>query len=296
MAAAADSLGGLEPLHRGKVRDVYAVDADRLLLVATDRISAFDHVIPSAIPNKGRVLTELSLYWFAQTRGVVPNHVLTADVAQFPAAFRAHAAALEGRSVLCRRARRVDVECVVRGHLSGSAWKDYQATGTVFGHKVPAGLLPGSALPVPLFTPTTKADAGHDEPIRAGELGRHVGAALAARLEALSLQVFDHAVRHAARSGLILADTKFEFGLVDGDDLILIDELLTPDSSRFWEASSWRPGVVPDSFDKQPVRDFLEASGWDKASPPPPLPGSVVEGTTRRYLDAYRRLTGKDLP
>lgn len=287
-------LAGVKLLHRGKVRDVYSA-GDGLLLVSTDRLSAFDCILPTPIPDKGRILTQLSAFWFRWSAGIMENHLLTTDPAGYPPELRPHAAVLAGRSMLVRRAHRVDVECVVRGHLAGSAWAEYQATGAVFGQPVPAGLAPGAALPQPLFTPTTKADQGHDQPLYPGELEKRVGAKLADELREASLRLYRAAHAHALERGIILADTKFEFGRFDGR-LIVIDEMLTPDSSRFWDARSFEPGRVPENFDKQYVRDHLTRSGWNKEPPAPPLPDEVVRKTRERYLEAFRRITGEELP
>lgn len=287
-------LPGVERVHRGKVRDVFAVDG-KLLLVSSDRLSAYDHVLPNPIPHKGRVLTQLSAFWFNTLAAVSAHHMITTDVAHYPAALQPHAALLAGRSMLCHRARRVDVECVVRGYLAGSAWREYRRTGKVCGRALPAGMMQGSVLPAPLFTPTTKADQGHDQPIMAEALPALIGAPLARQLEEVSVALYQAAAQHAQRSGLVLADTKFEFGFVD-DALVLIDEALTPDSSRYWDAAAYAPGREPDNFDKQGVRDFLDRSGWDKNSPPPMLPPAVVADTTRRYLTCLERLTQKEQP
>ncbi len=288
-------LQGVTCIHRGKVRDVYAVGEEQLLLISTDRLSAFDCVLPTPIPDKGRVLTQLSRFWFNWSRAIFPNHVIATNVAEYPDVLRAQAAVLEGRSMLVKRTKRVDIECVARGYLAGSGYKAYQDTGTVFGQQVPKGLLPGSRLPAPLFTPTTKADAGHDEPLMPGQLEELVGARTATDLRAATLQIYDAAHRYALERGIILADTKLEFGVHQGT-LILIDEMLTPDSSRFWDAGSWQPGKVPENFDKQHVRDHLEKSGWNKLPPAPALPQDVVQRTQARYLEAYQRLTGEELP
>jgi phosphoribosylaminoimidazole-succinocarboxamide synthase len=281
---------------RGKVRDVYQA-GDRLLIVATDRLSAFDHILPTPIPDKGRILTALSAYWFGLTSGVVANHMLTVEPGEMPATLRALASDLHGRAMLVRRAERVDAECVVRGFLAGSAWTEYRATGAVAGIRLPAGLSEGAPLPEPLFTPATKSTSGHDENITFEELAYAVGADLAARLRDLSLAVYTLARGRAHQAGLVLADTKFEFGFVtEGGrrELILIDELLTPDSSRFWDAGAYARGErVP--FDKQFVRDYLIRSGWDREPPAPALPDEVVAATRARYLEAHLRLTGRPL-
>jgi len=288
------NLGTIPLLGRGKVRDLYAVD-DALLLVATDRISAFDHVLATGIPGKGKILTQISLFWFELLKDVVPNHIITADVARFPAVLQPYADQLEGRSMLCKRAAMFPVECVVRGYLTGSGWKEYKASQTVCGIPLPAGLLDGSRLPEPLFTPSTKAEGGaHDENISFAATEALVGAADAAELSRLTLATYKKAAEHAESCGLILADTKFEFGRTD-QGIILADEVLTPDSSRFWEGSSWKPGGAQPSFDKQFVRDYLESIHWNKQAPAPSLPDEVVERTQSKYLDAFRRLTGLDL-
>jgi phosphoribosylaminoimidazole-succinocarboxamide synthase len=288
------NLGATPLLGRGKVRDLYAVD-DALLLVATDRISAFDHVLGTGIPGKGKILTQISLFWFDLLKDLVPNHLITADVAEFPAALQPYADQLEGRSMLVKRAQMFPVECVARGYLAGSGWKEYQASGTVCGIPLPAGLLDGSRLPEPLFTPSTKnQDGAHDENISFEAAEALVGAADAAELRRLTLALYGKAQAHAESKGLILADTKFEFGRT-ADGIILGDEALTPDSSRFWEGATWKPGGAQPSFDKQFVRDYLESIHWNKQAPAPGLPDEVVERTQAKYLEAFRRLTGKDL-
>ncbi len=283
-------------LARGKVRDMYRLPGDRLLLVATDRISAFDHVLPTPIPDKGRVLTRLSAFWFTRTAPLIPNHFLSLEISEAGPAV-AIQEALRGRAMVVRRARRIDVECVVRGYLAGSAWEEYRARGTVAGVRLPPGLRPGDALPEPLFTPATKASSGHDENIIYEQLAAAVGPALAARLREASLALYRFAHEHARGCGLILADTKFEFGLLPGDTAgasaapILIDEALTPDSSRFWDAEAHARGeLVP--FDKQFVRDYLSRVNWNREPPAPALPPDVVAATTARYREVYRRLTG----
>lgn len=288
------SFEGLSLVRRGKVRDVYAVD-DALLIVATDRISAFDYVLGSGIPDKGRILTQLSAFWFARTRHLVANHLVSTNVAEYPAAARAHAAVLEGRSMLVRRTTPLPVECVARGYISGSGWKDYKATGQICGIPLPPGLRESDRLPAAIFTPATKAESGHDENISEAQAAAVVGVALIARLKALTLALYDYGVAHAASCGIILADTKFEFGLTDGGELLLIDELMTPDSSRYWPADQYAPGGPQPSFDKQYVRDYLESIQWNKQPPVPSLPPDVVARTREKYLDAYRRLTGADL-
>jgi phosphoribosylaminoimidazole-succinocarboxamide synthase len=284
----------LSLVRRGKVRDVYAVGHD-LVMVATDRISAFDYVLGSGIPDKGRILTQLSAFWFARTRHIVANHVIETDVRRYPAAALPYADQFEGRSMLVRRTTPLPVECVARGYLSGSGWKDYTATGALCGHALPPGLRESDRLPEVLFTPATKAESGHDENITEAEAAAVVGPELLARLKQLTLALYAHGVAHAASCGIILADTKFEFGLTDGGDLLLIDEALTPDSSRYWPADQYAPGGPQPSFDKQYVRDYLESIRWNKQPPVPSLPEEVVRRTREKYLDAYRRLTGADL-
>jgi phosphoribosylaminoimidazole-succinocarboxamide synthase len=280
------------PCRRGKVRDVYDL-GDKLVLVATDRISAFDWVLPNGIPDKGRVLTALTLFWL--DRVGVPNHLLSTKLADMSPAFAAHAAELEGRSCLVKKTAVVPVECVVRGYLAGSGWKEYRAGGTVCGIPLPSGLRLADRLPEPIFTPATKEESGHDLNISFAQMEQLVGAETARDLRVRSLDVYARAADHARQRGIILADTKFEWGRLPSGELILIDEVLTPDSSRFWPASEYRPGENPPSFDKQFVRDWLETSGWDKNSPPPPLPDDVVARTRQKYLEAHERLTGRAL-
>jgi len=279
---------------RGKVRDVYEVAGNRLLVVATDRLSAFDVVMAEGIADKGRVLTQLSCFWFEFFRDVVPHHFLTASVSEFPAELQAFADQLEGRSMLVEKARPFPVECVVRGYLAGSGWKDYQATGAVCGVQLPAGLKQSSKLEEPIFTPATKAQEGHDENIDWDETVRRIGRAEAARLRDYSLTLYTTARDYAEGRGILLADTKFEFGLL-GEKVILIDEVLTPDSSRFWPKQGYEPGRPQPSFDKQFVRDYLESIRWNKQPPPPPLPAEVVEKTSEKYREAFRLLTGRFL-
>jgi len=281
-----------KPAHRGKVRDVYDL-GDHLLLVATDRLSAFDVVLNEPIPDKGKILTAISAFWFQETRAVLGNHLVSLEVAEFPAPF-CHEASLAGRSMLVRRAKRVDVECVVRGYLAGAGWAEYQRTGSVSGHELPPALAKGARLPAPIFSPTTKADHGHDEPITFEEMGAMVGRDLAEELRSLSFDVYEFGHRLARERGFLLADTKFEFGHVNGE-LILIDEVLTPDSSRYWRAADYRPGQPPESWDKQIVRDYLETLDWNKQPPPPALPSEIVRRARERYLDVHRALTGRDL-
>jgi phosphoribosylaminoimidazole-succinocarboxamide synthase len=266
-----------------------------LLLVATDRISAFDHVLATGIPGKGKILTQISLFWFDLVSGLVPNHLITAEVSEFPASLQPYADQLEGRSMLVKRAAMFPVECVVRGYLTGSGWKEYKASSSVCGIPLPAGLLDGSRLPEPLYTPSTKGEVGtHDENISYASTVAAIGEKDAAELKRLTLAIYNKAALHAESRGLILADTKFEFGRTS-EGIILADEVLTPDSSRFWEAASWKPGGAQPSFDKQFVRDYLESIHWNKQAPAPGLPDDVVERTQAKYLEAFRRLTGRDL-
>ena len=288
------NLSDLSLVRRGKVRDVYAAD-DALVMVATDRISAFDYVLGSGIPDKGRVLTQLSAFWFARTRHIVANHVIGTNIDDYPAAARAYAPVLEGRSMLVRSTTPLPVECVARGYVSGSGWKDYKASGEICGHRLPPGLRESDRLPEPLFTPATKAESGHDENISEARAAAIVGGELLGRLKTLTLALYQFGVNHAARCGIILADTKFEFGLTDAGELLLIDEMMTPDSSRYWPADQYAPGGPQPSFDKQYVRDYLESIHWNKRPPVPSLPADVVARTREKYLDAYRRLTGTEL-
>ena len=278
---------------RGKVRDVYRVD-DRLLIIATDRISAFDYILPTGIPEKGKVLTQLSIFWFDFLRDVTPTHFLTASVDEYPQELRAFRDQLEGRSMLVKRARMVEIECVARGYISGSGWKEYQKQGTVCGIRLPAGLKESDKLPEPIFTPATKAQTGHDENVSFEHVVSLIGADLAARLRDLTLEIYTRAARYAETKGIIIADTKFEFGFV-GDELVLGDEVLTPDSSRFWPAETYKPGGPQFSFDKQFVRDYLESIRWNKQPPAPPLPDEVAEKTSEKYRQAYQVLTGREL-
>jgi phosphoribosylaminoimidazole-succinocarboxamide synthase len=288
------NLGNLPLLARGKVRDLYSV-GEALLLVATDRISAFDHVLATGIPGKGKILTQLSLFWFQLLHDVVPNHLITADVEQYPAALHPYASQLQGRSMLVKRAQMFPVECVVRGYLSGSGWKDYKATSSVCGIPLPKGLPESEKLPEPLFTPATKSAGGeHDENISLQEMMTRIGEPAATKLQGLSLAIYSHAAAYARARGVILADTKFEFG-VTPDGIVLADEVLTPDSSRYWPADQYKPGGPQPSFDKQFVRDYLEQIQWNKHAPAPALPDDIVAKTQRKYLDAYELLTGKKL-
>jgi phosphoribosylaminoimidazole-succinocarboxamide synthase len=280
------------PCRHGKVRDVYDL-GDRLLIVATDRISAFDWVLPTGIPDKGRVLTRLTLFWLDYLG--VPNHLLSADARQMPAAFAAHAELLEGRSMLVRKAQVVPIECVVRGYLAGSGWKEYRQAGNVCGIPLPKGLQESEQLPQPIFTPATKEESGHDINISWEQLVEITGSPLAEELRRRSLDIYRRAADYARTRGILIADTKFEWGRLADRELLLIDEVLTPDSSRFWPLDPYQPGKSPPSFDKQFVRDWLETTGWDKNSPPPEIPAEVVERTRVKYLEAYERLTGKTL-
>ena len=302
------ALQGLTPHRRGKVRDLYIVD-DQLLMVATDRISAYDLVLGSMIPDKGKVLTQLSAFWFARTGDIVPNHVVSTTPEEYPDVCRPHADMLRGRSMLVRQTVPIPVECVARGYLAGSGWVDYQRTGSVCGVALPPGLQQSDRLPQPIFTPATKATTGHDENISETEAAEIVGPQLMTRLRALTLALYAHGSAHAESRGIIVADTKFEFGLVratgdasgaggdlsDDDEIVLIDEMLTPDSSRFWPHDTYRPGVAQPSFDKQFVRDHLDATHWDRQPPAPALPDHVVARTRDKYLEAHRLLTGREL-
>jgi phosphoribosylaminoimidazole-succinocarboxamide synthase len=287
------AVAGYPLLFRGKVRDVYDL-GDVLLFVATDRISAFDVVLPTPIPDKGKVLTQLSAFWFRQTGDLIPNHLLSTDVATYPGPLPSQEDVLAGRSMLVRKARRIDVECVVRGYLAGSAWVEYQRSGTVGGLPLGPGLRQSERFDQPLFTPTTKAAVGHDQPITIEEMAARVGGDLTQRIARTARDIYLRAHDEARTRGLILADTKLEFGIV-GDELTLIDELLTPDSSRFWDAERYEVGRSQPSYDKQFVRDWLEASGWDKTSDPPTLPPDIIERTSEKYREAYRRLVGTPL-
>ena len=287
------NLPGIELHARGKVRDIYRV-ADKLLIIATDRISAFDYILASGIPDKGRVLTQLSLFWFDYLRGVMPNHVLATRVEDYPAELHPFADQLEGRSMLVKRANMIDVECVARGYISGSGWKDYKTNGSVCGIPLPAGLEESGRLPEPIFTPASKAASGHDENIPFENVVASVGLELAEKLRFLTLDIYSRASVYAETKGIIIADTKFEFGFVDGE-LILADEVLTPDSSRFWPMDTYKAGGAQQSFDKQYVRDFLEAIQWNKRPPAPALPPEVAEKTSEKYKEAYRVLAGKSL-
>ncbi|MBK9154124.1 MAG: phosphoribosylaminoimidazolesuccinocarboxamide synthase [Chloracidobacterium sp.] len=287
-------LAGLNLLHRGKVRDVYEVGPDALLLVATDRLSAFDCVLPTPIEYKGEVLTALSVFWFNRLSAIVGNHLIESEFDRMPDAIRKHDE-LKGRSLLVKKASVFPVECVVRGYLEGSGWKDYQATGEVCGHRLPAGLRQCDRLPEPLFTPATKAAEGHDENISEERFAEIIGDEAADKLRSISLHIYEEASRYALDRGIIIADTKFEFGLDPDGKIILVDEVLTPDSSRFWDAATYEPGRAQASFDKQFVREYLETLDWDKTPPAPPLPPEVAAATSARYLKAYELLTGEQL-
>jgi phosphoribosylaminoimidazole-succinocarboxamide synthase len=286
-------------LRSGKARDIYEIDDNRLLIVATDRISAFDCVLPNAIPHKGRALTQLSGFWFDLFSTLVPNHMITADMNEFPAELLnslsdESKSLLAGRSMFVRRAEVIQFECVVRGYLAGSGWKDYLRTGAICGHHLPEGLIESAELPRPIFTPATKAEEGHDVNVTIAEMSRSLGEDLTGRLEEISLKIYSEAAAYAETRGVIICDTKFEFGLINGQ-LTLVDEALTPDSSRFWPRDAYAPGRPQPSFDKQFVRDYLETLDWDKRPPAPPLPTEITRITSEKYLEAYRLLTGHDL-
>ena len=278
----------------GKVRDVYHIDDERLLFVATDRISAFDYVLATGIPHKGRVLSQISLFWFSFLTDIVPNHVITADIEQYPAALQQYAGQLRGRSMVVQRAEMFPVECVVRGYISGSAWKEYKATGKVCGIELPSGLRESEAFPEPIFTPSTKAVSGHDENIPFTRMCEIVGTETASNLRDLTLRIYKKAAAYARQRGIIIADTKFEFGRT-AQGITLADEVLTPDSSRFWPADKYAPGRAQESYDKQYVRDYLEQIHWNKQPPAPALPAEVASRTSEKYLDAYFQITGRKL-
>jgi len=286
-------LPGIPLFKRGKVRDVFDL-GDKLLIVATDRISAFDSVIPTPIPDKGKILNMLSLFWFDYTKNIIDNHVVTADVKKYPKELQKYADLLDKRSVIGRKARLIEIECVVRGYLSGSAWAEYKEKGSVSGIRLPSGLKESSRLPEPIFTPSTKAETGHDINITEAEMRKIVGDKVAEILKTKTLEVYKAACRHAESKGIMIADTKFEFGEIDGK-IILIDEMLTPDSSRFWPMDTYKEGGPQKSYDKQFVRDYLISIKWDKNPPAPPLTDEVVKKTREKYLEAYRKLTGKTL-
>jgi phosphoribosylaminoimidazole-succinocarboxamide synthase len=288
------NLPGIKRVASGKVRDVYSIGSD-LLIVATDRISAFDCILPQGIPGKGRVLTQMSLFWFDFLRGVLPNHVITADAGAYPEELHPFREQLDGRSMLVKRCRMEPIECVARGYISGSGWKDYKQTGAICGIPLPAGLRESDKLPEPIFTPASKAESGHDENISYEAAEKTVGRQTAALLRDLTLRVYTRAAEYAETRGLILADTKFEFGWDSEGQLLLADEVLTPDSSRFWQRDEYAPGGPQKSFDKQFVRDYLETLDWDKRPPAPSLPEDVIEKTAAKYHEAYLRLTGNNL-
>ena len=280
----------LPHLATGKVRDIYDAGDDRLLIVTSDRISAFDVVMDQPIPDKGRVLTAISAFWFEELGGLAPHHLLSTDLSDLPAG--AQDPSLAGRIMLVKKAEMLPLECIVRGYLTGSAWKEYQRSGTMHGERLPDGLQESSQLPQPVFTPSTKAEEGHDVNISLSEAVELVGAEVAGKARAISLELYQRGAALAAERGIIIADTKFELGMVDGE-LIVCDEVLTPDSSRFWPADQWQVGSTPPSFDKQPVRDYLDGLDWDKQPPPPPLPDEVVASSSARYIEAYERITQK---
>ncbi|HNX81445.1 MAG TPA: phosphoribosylaminoimidazolesuccinocarboxamide synthase [Candidatus Omnitrophota bacterium] len=283
----------LELFRRGKVRDVYDL-GDELLVVSTDRISCFDVVLPNGIPHKGEVLTSISLFWFSLLTDVTEHHLITADVKRYPKEIQKYASQLQGRSMLVKKTKALPVECIVRGYLAGSGWKEYAQTGAVCGIDLPEGLLESSQLPQIIFTPSTKAEEGHDQNVHQGYVDKLIGAQMSKKIADLSIAIYKKAADYALSRGIIIADTKFEFGLL-GDRVILIDEVLTPDSSRFWPRDLYKPGQGQPSFDKQFVRDYLESLDWDKKPPAPGLPDDIIERTSRKYLDAYRLLTGKEL-
>lgn len=294
LTASESVVTGLSLVHSGKVRDVYEVNQNQLLLVATDRLSAFDCILPTPIDHKGAVLTALSVFWFAKLGGLTDHHLITADFDSMPESVRQNEA-LRGRSVLVTRTKVFPVECVVRGYIEGSGWKDYQATGEICGHKLPAGLIQCDRLPEPIFTPSTKAPKGHDENIGEQEMARIIGAETAEILKSKSLAIYKSACEYALTRGIIIADTKFEFGVDANGNILLIDEVLTPDSSRFWAVETYLPGGPQPSFDKQFVREYLETLDWNKQPPAPALPAEIADATTGRYLKAYKLLTGHDL-
>jgi len=286
-------LPGLKSFSRGKVRDIYEVGKN-LLIVTTDRISAFDVVLPTAIPRKGEALTQISSFWFEKMRSIAPNHLITAEVDEMPEEVRAHVGVLRGRSMLVKKGRVYPVECIVRGYLAGSGWKEYRAAGTICGIKLPPGLREADMLEQPIFTPTTKVDEGHDMPMTFEEVCGVVGRETAERMRDKSIEIYSAAREYAKSRGIIICDTKFEWAEIDGE-LTLVDELLTPDSSRFWPADRWKPGRSQESFDKQFVRDYLESIGWNKQPPAPALPPEVARKTGEKYITAYKSLTGKEL-
>jgi phosphoribosylaminoimidazole-succinocarboxamide synthase len=287
------TIPGLRPFGRGKVRETFDL-GDRLLMVASDRISAYDSILPTGIPNKGIVLTQLSKFWFERTGDIIPNHMLTTDLSSLPETAQSMRDAIEGRSMIVRKAERIDIECVARGYLSGSAWAEYRQSGSVVGIALPSGLTESAKLPEPIFTPATKSSSGHDINVPFEHVVNEVGEDLARQLRDITLRIYRAAEEYAASRGIIIADTKFELGFIDGE-LTLIDEALTPDSSRFWDAEQYAPGRAQPSFDKQFVRDWLTSSGWDREPPAPPLPEEIAEATSRKYIEAYERLSGRPL-
>lgn len=293
MAVAETNLAQLPLVHKGKVRDTYDL-GDSLLMVTTDRISAFDYVLPTPIPDRGKVLNSLSAFWFRRLGGTIPNHLISDGLEGWPEPLKADADTLNGRAMIVKKAERINYECIVRGYITGSGWSEYKSQGTLAGKPLPEGLVNGSKLPEPVFTPSTKNDEGHDENISVEQLENEAGVELANKLREVSIALYQAGLDHAESRGVILADTKFEFGWVNGE-LTLIDEALTPDSSRFWLKSEYQPGGTLPSLDKQFVRDWLSQSGWDKESTPPELPDDVVQATRDRYLEAYRLITGKEL-
>jgi phosphoribosylaminoimidazole-succinocarboxamide synthase len=286
-------LPGVPVFRRGKVRETFDL-GDRLLMVATDRISAYDSVLPTGVPGKGMILTQFSRFWFERTGEIAPNHLITTDLEGLPEHVRRYREVLRGRTMVVRKAERIDVECVARGYISGSAWAEYRTAGTVAGQPMPQGLRESDRFPEPIFTPATKAESGHDENISFDQMTALVGWELADVLRSLTLEIYRHAEAYARERGVIIADTKFEFGFIDGQ-VTLIDEVLTPDSSRFWEAARYEPGKAQPSFDKQIVRDWLNASGWDREPPAPPLPDDVTRKTSEKYYEVFRRLTGETI-
>ena len=287
-------LNGVDPHRRGKVRDLYETE-DSHLIVSTDRISAFDYVLGSGIPDKGKVLTQLSAFWFTKTQHIVPNHLIGLETKNYPSVFRKHSSILKGRSMLVHRTKPLPVECVARGYLSGSGWKEYQSTGSISGVQLPPGLRESERLPKTIFTPATKATSGHDVNITEEDAGLVVGKEIIHQLRNFTLQLYEYGLTHASECGLILADTKFEFGLTPTGEIMLIDEIMTPDSSRYWPKDLYQPGKAQPSFDKQYVRDYLEEIKWNKKPPVPSLPDKVVQRTRHKYLEAYKRLTGQEL-
>jgi phosphoribosylaminoimidazole-succinocarboxamide synthase len=287
-------LPGLEPIKEGKVRSLYDL-GDKILFVVSDRISAFDHIFNEPIPKKGCVLNSISAFWFQLTKDVVKNHFITSNVDEYPEELQASKEILRDRSMIVKKTKVLPIECIVRGYIEGSGWKDYQKTGSICGHQLPAGLKQGDKLPEILFTPSTKADEGHDENITVAQMEEEIGKEMTEKVTAASIAVYKHASEFALAKGIIIADTKFEFGVDENGELTLIDEILTPDSSRFWEVNTYEPGHAQVSFDKQFLREYLEASGWDKEPPIPTLPEDIVQKTSAKYQEAYKIITGKEL-